>query len=86
MVKVPLGYRCGTQTGTEEGRGAAQGCWGAAGGLEGAGPAASRTLSRIWPPRKGVMALWPPQLQGQLSAQMLTCLWRQGCHPPWCSS
>lgn len=53
MVMVPLGYRCGTQTGTEEGRGAAQGCWGAAGGLEGAGPAASQTLSQISAPQEG---------------------------------
>lgn len=45
--------------------GAAQGCWGTDGGLEGAGPCSIPNLVLDFGlPRKGVMALWPPQLQG----------------------
>lgn len=79
------GYCLVPEAGTEEGRGAAQGYWGADGGVREPDPSVLHfildpSLLRRWV--CGLCRGLAPVAAGLLSAWMLTCLWSAGLRLP----
>lgn len=66
------GYCLVPEAGTEEGCGAAQGCWEADGGLEGVGPQCPAPYLGPLPPQE--MGLWPLQRAGPRGCQLALCM------------